>query len=159
MIGQGVRYLRDRFTPFLRELAHLAVGSDGQFLTLSGGKPAWGSLGISVYESPQQTITSAGALTLAHGLSKTPKMFSAYLVCQTAEQGYSVGDILSLDGFLSTANANTNRGFSLVPDATNLNIRFGATATAFAALHKTTGAFVSLTNANWKFVIIAVALP
>jgi len=42
MIGAGVRYLRDRFTPFLRDLAHLAVGTDGQVLTLDGGKPTWG---------------------------------------------------------------------------------------------------------------------
>ena len=158
MIGQGLRYLRGRFTPFLRDLAHLAVGSDGQVLTLSNGKPAWGSV-VTSYESAQQTITSAGLLTLAHGLSSTPKIISAYLVCQTAEAGYSVGDILPLVGYYSTASAASSCGYTVVPDATNLNVRFGGNSRAFVALSKNAGVLTGLTNTSWKFVIVAVALP
>jgi hypothetical protein len=46
--------------------------------------------------------------------------------------------------------AAASRGLVIVPDATNLNIRFGSNANAFAALNKTTGTAAALTNANWS---------
>jgi hypothetical protein len=105
------------------------------------------------YESAQQTITSAGALTLAHGLGVKPKLYMIVLQCTTAEAGYSIGDeALAVVG---TSGANT--GASVVPDATNLNIRFGSAAGAFSVLNKGTGVVAAITNGNWKLVARAWA--
>lgn len=109
-----------------------------------------------VFESAQQTITAAGSLTLAHGLGVKPKLYQAYIVCQTAEGGYSIGDEVIVDpGW--TADASIGRGLSIVPDATNLNIRFGNNSQNFILVNKTTGANFNITNANWKLVIRAWA--
>jgi hypothetical protein len=112
----------------------------------------------SKYESPQQTITSAGALTLAHGLRVKPTLFQAVLVCQTAEAGYSIEDeVVIYLGHQSTAGSD-DKGFSLVPDATNLNIRFGNSGAVFVINRKDNGTGATLTNANWKLVIRAWTL-
>ena len=51
----------------------------------------------------------------------------------------------------------TSGGFSCVPDATNINIRFGSATNVFSITHKTTGVLTAITNANWKFVVRAWA--
>ena len=105
------------------------------------------------FVSSEQTITSAGSLTVAHSLGAQPVMVLAQLKCLTAENGYSIGDIYEFGASLRMdASA---RGVSIVPDATNLNIRFGSDANAFGALNKGTGASVTLTNTNWSVIFRA----
>lgn len=109
----------------------------------------------SKFTSTEQTITSAGSLTLAHGLSTIPTRISAHLVNKTADVGYSVADKLMLDiAFMSTA-IEDNRGLSIVPDSTNLVIRFGSSTNPFAVLNKSTGAGVNIALASWKIVFEA----
>lgn len=99
------------------------------------------------YTSTDQTITAAGSLTLAHGLGTQPKHVHVLLVNQTAELGYSINDVMIL---AYGGNAGNNSGISIVPDATNLNIRFGSAANLFNIVRKDTGATANITNANWK---------
>lgn len=107
------------------------------------------------YHSSAQTISSGGALTLAHGLSAKPKLVQPYLVCVTDEAGYVVGDEL----FVGTAGnrPSSSTGASVVSDAVNLNIRFGNFSSVFFAPNKTTGATAQLTNTSWNFRIRAWA--
>lgn len=107
------------------------------------------------YESAQQTITSAGALTLGHGLGVKPKFVLPVLQCTTAEGNYSVGDEVFIS--FSADDRTNNRGLSVVPDATNLNVRFGSDTTCFNLLNKSTGARFAATNGNWKLVMRAWA--
>ncbi len=107
------------------------------------------------YVSPQQTITTGGLLTLAHGLGVVPKIISSELVFLTAEAGYSVGDIVEWV-FSDEASGNT-RGVSIVKDATNITVRYSNLANTFAAMNKSTGASAVLTNANLAFVVRAYA--
>lgn len=97
-----------------------------------------------IFVSTDQTITLAGALTLAHGLGVAPRITGVRLVCQTAELGYSVGDTVQVEGDIA----------SNVPDATNLNIRYRSVATSIC--HKTTGDLTSITAANWKARFTAI---
>jgi type 1 fimbria pilin len=107
------------------------------------------------YQSPEQTITSAGALTLAHGLGVEPVLIQVVLICKTAEQGYNVGDKLFAN---PGREAGYNQGIAVVPDTTNLNIRFGQTGTnVFTGLNKTTGASVNFTNTKWNVIFRAWA--
>ncbi|ESW78247.1 hypothetical protein X773_21030 [Mesorhizobium sp. LSJC285A00] len=108
------------------------------------------------YESPQQTITSGGSLTLAHGLGVKPKNYLAFLQCTTAEGGYSIGDEEPVS--IGSHEASTNRGLSVVPDATNMVVRFGSQASSAAQItRKDTGGFLNITNASWRLVIRAWA--
>jgi hypothetical protein len=113
---------------------------------------------VTKFVSSQQTITSAGALTLAHGLSSVPDLVMVKLVCQTAEWGYSIGDVVFAESTEQSSSLYDNQGVAITVDATNINVRYGAHATTFLLLDKTTGGGVSVTNANWKAVFIGVVI-
>lgn len=106
------------------------------------------------FESAKQTITSAGLLTLAHGLGVEPKLISATLKCLTAEGGYSVGDSLAIN---IAPPSNTNAYQSIKSDATNLYIRFGSAASVYGTLNGSTGSGLVLTNGNWALILRAWA--
>lgn len=136
-----------------------APGESGFVL---GNGTAWKTVGrtsSSGYDSEVvaglQTITTAGALTLAHGLGAAPKFIQTLLKCTTAEHGYSIGDYLFIDttGTDNGATGGVPTGVSIVPDATNLNVRFANFTAVFRGLHKTTGAQASFTNTSWAFVV------
>ncbi|MER8915416.1 pyocin knob domain-containing protein [Mesorhizobium sp. M0761] len=103
------------------------------------------------YESAQQTITNAGSLTLTHGLGVKPKNYFAVLQCTTADAGYSIGD----EVLANPGGGTGNKGLSLVPDATNINVRFSSTAVDITA--KGTGAGTTITNSSWRLVVRAWA--
>lgn len=105
------------------------------------------------YTSPNQTITAAGALTLAHGLGAMPTLVQLRLKCLTAELGYSIGDEIIANP--TTDDGTTSRGISIVPDATNVNVRFGSNANLYALLNKGTGTRATITNANWALIVKA----
>jgi hypothetical protein len=98
------------------------------------------------FTSSDQTITSAGSLTIAHGLGVVPTHVYAALVCQTAEANYSANDVV----FYQQDDSAASRGYTCVVDSTNLNIRFGSAGSAFSLLNKNTGSSAALTNGNWK---------
>jgi hypothetical protein len=110
-----------------------------------------------IFTSTAQTITSGGSLTLAHGMGTTPKLVQAYLKCTTTDLGYSVGDEVFVSGGQDAYGSTVSTGVSIVPDATNLNIRFGSNAGAFALLNKGTGTLAAITNGSWEFHIVAWA--
>ena len=101
-----------------------------------------------------QIVTAAGQLVLAHGLGAIPIVIIPQLICQVAELSYTIGDIVQI-GF--DQDSTTNRGISIVSDATNLTIRFGSSANTFTLLNKTSGARATLTNASWKLRVTAYA--
>lgn len=109
------------------------------------------------FTSSDQTITSAGSLTLAHGLSSTPTLFQCRLKCTTTEHNYSVNDEVIVPTGPYNLNSNLNSGVSIVPDSTNINIRYGSESGVFDVLNKTTGARATITNGNWSFIIKAWA--
>jgi hypothetical protein len=111
----------------------------------------------SVFTSAEQTITSAGPLTLAHGLGVAPSLIQARIICKTAEHGYSINDELFINPGANPSGTTLNKGHSIVPDATNLNVRYGSNSQAYAITNKTTGAAVVTTNANWKLILKAWA--
>lgn len=102
------------------------------------------------FTSTDQTVTAGGSLTLAHGLGTTPTELTISLVCAVAENGYSVGDVVFVNAGLN-AEGTANRGVSVVPDATNLNVRFGngTGGNVFNIPHKTTGNASTCTAASW----------
>lgn len=109
------------------------------------------------FVSAQQTITSAGALTITHGLGARPKFVAAELVCITAEAGYVAGDVVQahIGAFASDSVAAYGAGIKLT--STDIVVRFASGSQVYYVTHATTGVATSLTNANWRLVIRAYA--
>ncbi len=123
--------------------------------TRADGTPlVGGGIFTKPYTSADQTITSAGALTLAHSLGAAPEILRFTLICQTAELGYSIGQ--EEDPMLGYTLGG-NQGLSIVCDATNINLRYGSATSAFVLTHKTTGVATGITNGNWKLRVRAWA--
>ncbi len=110
---------------------------------------------LNIFTSSDQTITAAGALTIAHSLARVPKFLLAYLVCQSSENGYTTGDVIAVQIGAESTSTTDSRGVSVTIDATNLVCRFGSAAASFTQLNGTTGASVAITNANWKIRFVA----
>jgi hypothetical protein len=131
----------------------LADGGTGSS-TAAGART---NLEVNVFtDGTDQTITSAGALTRAHSLGRTPKEVWWALVCQTDEAGYTAGQVIFYTPTqVTTVVGNTNGGHSVIVDGTNLTVRFGSSTSVYSAPHATTGVATDLTNANWKLRLYA----
>ena len=139
--------------------AVLARGNDGattqDILTID----AQGNVtNANSYNSGEQTITSSGTLTLAHGLGAVPPLLSLSAICKTAEFGYSIGDIVELSVTNNSSSAADNYNLTCKKDATNVTVLFGANAGVIVCLNSTTRVATNLTNTNWKLIVRAWVL-
>ena len=108
------------------------------------------------YVSPEQTITLAGLIALAHGLGAVPKLVQVVAICKNAELGYSVGDVV-LATLPDSINSNAGYGLQVIVSATNVEIRVGNTG-FISMMNKATGAFgATPAAANWRLVVRAWA--
>lgn len=107
---------------------------------------------IKKYDSGLQTYTLGGSLTLGHSLGAIPGMVAIRIHCLTAEGGYSIGDELFVNPGHSDGNAD-NGGTSVVPDATNLNVRMGASGIEID--RKDSGAVFRINSGSWSIRFIA----
>ena len=163
-------------------LAKMAPGTDGNLITYdANGDPAAVATGNALqvltsngagaaptfqtpifseaYESSQQTITAAGSLTLAHGLSSTPKLYTAVLVCTDAsgEHNYAQNDEVTISINIGDDGTGSNKGVVIIPDSTNLNVRYSSGTNTFQVLDKTAGTLQVITNTKWAMVFRAWA--
>lgn len=104
-----------------------------------------------------QTISSAGLLTIAHGMGVIPSIFQCYLTCGTGNVGYSAGNVVGVSP--NTMDGSVNRGFTLWLDSTNINIRFGSggASNIIYLLNQGTGAAAPITETLWTFSVLAYA--
>lgn len=107
------------------------------------------------FTSSAQTITSAGTLTIAHGLGARPSVITAWLVNVTGEHNYTTGQTVSVPVGHDATSGTNNRGFSCRADTTNLVLRFGSDANVFVINDATSGVSQLATNANWTLVLHA----
>ena len=119
------------------------------------------ALGFNSYmQTADQIITVAGAVTIPHGLGRTPLFMHAFLKNKTAEYGYVIGDTtpIGISADVGAAGTSIVYGVAITFDATNIYVRYadgGGGSSVFAALDKTTGTYRLLTNANWSFFLRA----
>lgn len=141
------------------------AGSSGVRLTIgagvlvgnaTGGVPAEGVINASNYlingselpvksqfVSSNQTMTAGSLITVAHGLAGVPRLIFLQLYCNTAEFGWSIGDVMYIDRSIA----------AVYSDATNVYVRM--LSVAFSIVNKTTGAGATATNANWRMIVRA----
>lgn len=125
--------------------------------TLASGRALVGTTGIftTAYTSSAQTITAAGQLVLAHSLGATPSLISVRLVNQSTELGYSAADEVFINPSGNSIDTASDKGLSIVPDATNLTIRFGSNASSISIIRKDTGGGAGIDVTKWKAVFRA----
>lgn len=138
-------------------LAATAAGTSGQVLTSNGASaPTWATLPFTKsYESSQQTLTAAGALTLAHGLGVAPTLIRPFLVCIASNLGYAVNDIVPINDN-TNAVANASYGQAITSDSTNVYIRYGVGG-VYELINKTSGAASVITIGSWRLIVRAWA--
>ena len=103
------------------------------------------------FESAEQTVTASTILTIPHSLSAIPTRVRVVLRCKIAQHGYSVGDEINI----FAVNSSPGLGHPAVAetaDATNILLVQGV---GFIIISQATLIDVSITTANWKWVIYA----
>jgi hypothetical protein len=105
------------------------------------------------YSTDSQTISSGGGLTLAHSLGAKPQLIRTFIVCISAEDGWSVGDEIEV---YSNSQAPNSRGLTVYSDATNIYVRFGNDGTVWSNITKSTGATASLDVTKWTLSVRAI---
>lgn len=105
------------------------------------------------------TLPTAGtAANSTHSMGALPTVVHGYLVCVTADAGYSVGDVVTLDAIGVTGisgSYNYAGGFFVTFDGTYVTLTAND-ATTRKILHRTNGSQQTFTPANWKFRYTAI---
>jgi hypothetical protein len=134
-------------------------GGTRVFLLCDGS--AWRTVsGNWIYNSGLQTITTTGegsTLTLAHGLGRRPYQIQTYLRCTVAggQHGYSQNDTVAVPPIYTYGTGATSMlGASIVPDATNLVVRYGDGG--FVVPIKSSGQAGTITASSWRFIVMAI---
>ena len=133
-----------------------SFGTSGQLLqsAAGAGPPVWVTPPLTAgFVSANQTISTAGALTLAHSLGAQPKIVHVELVCITAEAGYAVSDVLMISN--NNGTTGDNRYLAVYYDATSIFIKFTSTAACFSVANASTGTMATLTNGSWRLRVRA----
>ena len=101
------------------------------------------------YESAEQSMaTSAGTISVNHGLGRIPYSIEVVFRCKVAEDGWSIGDELII-----TDDINSSGRRNIWKNATQVGLTSSAATTAIT--NKPTGSIASLTSSNWKLVFRA----
>ena len=123
-------------------LARLAAGTNGHYLTLSSGVPAWAAVGLP---APDATTTHSSLATSttynhAHGFGAVPRLIRASIVCTSASNGFAVGDEVETFNYQDSTN-----GLGVWKNATNSSVRIGAALSVIGP-----SGLVTLTLANFN---------
>ena len=109
------------------------------------------------FQSADYPVVLGGSYTVAHGLGKVPVFSNVYWVCQTAEYGFNVGDVVSAGDALHGTSYASWGGSGISFDASNLYINIGGTYSCEGAARDGSFYLVDLTPANWKIRVVAWA--
>lgn len=134
-------------------VSRLAKGTDGQFLSLVSGVPAWVTgtgvvAGTPIVFNPIVLGSTSGAV--AHGLSGAPDFLQCVLECLSADNGYTAGE--KLFSALNFSDGGVGSGLvNVIFDATNITARLSSSS--IVIVPKSSFTNVSITPANWKMTI------
>lgn len=130
-------------------------GTAGQVLTSGGpsAAPTWSNAISPSYFTTPSVISNSNVQNMAHGLGAKPNHITINLLVTTANNGWSVGDLISGSGISVSGTANTV--IQVGADATNIIV--GCGTGSLVVLNKTTGAFAAVAVGNFK-VYVGVSL-
>jgi hypothetical protein len=97
------------------------------------------------FSSGAQSISLSHLYNIAHGLGRNPYFMRAYLVCTTADNGYSIGDELEWENGQDISSTEYNGCAGC--NSTDVFLAMGPGDLLY--IHKSSFAPVALTNASW----------
>lgn len=103
------------------------------------------------YRSPETSFAADDEGGFSHGLGLTPRKVWVEFICQSADQGYSSGDIVEANP--SVHGDSNGVGLWLIKTATSINYGVGVVGTTL--LHKTNRTAVNITESNWRMRVYA----
>jgi hypothetical protein len=118
------------------------------------GRPPYSAYHSSARSRRSQRVER---LPIAHGLGAMPTLIQSRLICKIAEGGYNVNDEVIINPNQQDVAGQGDRGHNIVPDATNVNVRYGDQPGTFQIFNKTSGTAFTITNANWRLIVRAWA--
>lgn len=102
--------------------------------------------GARVHDSMQCVIANIAYVEYIWDGNNSVQRAQAFLVCQTPEADYAVGDVVAAFGI----GTRTNPVPFTYAGSTGTHVRLGIGGDAFWVVHKTTGKVVNITNERWK---------
>lgn len=160
--GQGAKNVKQYDSAGAKVAAVFASGQladieyDGTDIVLLDQLPTVASPITKAYVSSAQSFARAGLVTVAHGLGVDPKIITGTLICQVAENGWSIGDRQHISLTPDNDDSAVISGFGTRSDATNIYVRCGVTG-GYGFTFSTGGNTSSTTDANWKLEVRAYA--
>lgn len=134
------------------DAAALTAGTDGKFPDCATIRADIDAKDTAWFTSSGNALSAGGTTgNLAHGLGAIPNVVVAELVCTTGEHGYTVGQVIQVPIGVDASN----RGISIIKDATNIVARYGSGSGIMAYPHATTGAGSQLTFTSWTLTLRA----
>ena len=138
--------------------SNFSPGIDRQFLR-TNATPAtvWESGYITPVASYLAVPAAGNSVTFSHGLGADPLTWDIGIICITDDSvvnGYIVGDYISAKSLTYASNngvQTTSFSNASVIGVVRVNAVF-----ALSVYHKTTGAIVSITEANWRVMARAI---
>jgi len=130
--------------------AYLTAGSG---LNITGTTLTATAVQDATYTSSGNVIATSSLLTLNHGLGGIPDQVHFFLVCTTAQAGYSIGDIVPVD-FNTSYSGGTGYNNCTIT-ATQILVRYSLDTNCFKIGDKTTGGVSTLTNSSWTLTVKA----
>jgi len=110
------------------------------------------------YVSPEQTISPASVVSVAHGLGTSPVTITAYLICKTSEWGYAVDDKV-MAPTIEVSNTAADYGIMAGGNLTDVFFVTGDNGVLVAQKTSSGGAPIGggqiITPANWRVIIVA----
>lgn len=138
--------------------SNFSPGIDRQFLRTNATPATVWESGYMTPVASYVAIPAAGnSVTFPHGLGADPLTWDIGIICVTddsAVNGYIVGDYISAKSLTYASNngvQTTSFSNASVIGVVRVNSVF-----ALTVYHKTTGAIVSITEANWKVMARAI---
>jgi len=92
--------------------------------------------------------------SIAHSLGAVPTVLGAYLVCDTADLNYSVGDFVALAGHCLIRDTAVDYGYTVSADATNVYFTYNAGGIRLND-NNTPYAPAAIDTADWSLVLCA----
>ncbi|MDA0780758.1 MAG: hypothetical protein PQ612_06455 [Rickettsiales bacterium] len=136
----------------IASVAEVNAGLDGQRIVTPAGL-LFGMGICDIYQSGEITMTPGSLSTNAHGFGRTPKIIQLSAICKTVEDGWSIGDEFLIHP--TSPNGSSSRRPGVYSDASNIYLRFPNSSPVLQYMNKGSGAFVDLTDANWRIKINA----
>lgn len=121
----------------------------------SGGSSGNGSgfSGQTVYAPAAFALPGANlSVTLAHAMGATPTGYRAWLICNSAELGYSVGDQVPIEEVTDGAH---NPAFGVQLEPINIVLTQFVSPPQIPTLVASAGTLTAITPANWSIIVIA----